>query len=86
VNTKGNAAALINGGENSALTPLLEIKRHLKIADTPDAVVFELEEPVGIVERLLSPRRDDWLYAGKYHPADMALSVDLVHEAGPQAV
>jgi hypothetical protein len=26
------------------------------------------------------------LYSGKYHPADMALSVDLVHEAGPHGV
>ena len=43
----------------------------LDIAQAPEPIVFEVEEPVGVVERLLSPRRDDRLYAGKCHSADM---------------
>jgi hypothetical protein len=53
----------------------------LKIAETPEAVVFELKEPFRVVERLLSPGRDDRLYAGKCHPADMARPADFVYRA-----
>jgi len=62
---------------NEAATALL------KIAEAPKPIVFEVEEPVGVVERLPSPARDDRLYAGKCHLADMARSADFVHEAGP---
>jgi hypothetical protein len=58
----------------------------LDVAQRTKSIVFEVEEPFRVVERLLSPGRDDRLYAGKGHPADMALSVDLVHEAGPYGV
>ena len=40
----------------------------LDIAQTPEAIVFELKEPFRVVERLLSPSRDDWLYAGSVTP------------------
>ena len=43
----------------------------LKIAEAPKPVVFELKEPVGVVERLLSPGRDDRLCAGKCHRASI---------------
>jgi hypothetical protein len=58
----------------------------LKVEETPEAIVFELKEPFRAVERLLPPGRDNRLYAGKCHLADMALSVDLVHKAGPHGV
>ena len=44
----------------------------LEVAEATETIIFELKEPFGVVERLLSPRRDDRLYAGKCHPADMA--------------
>ena len=50
----------------------------LKIAQAPKAIVFELEEPFGVIERLLSPGWDDRLYVGKGHLADMARPADLV--------
>ena len=50
----------------------------LKIALAPKAIVFELEEPFGVIVRLLSPGWDDRLYAGKGHLADMARPADLV--------
>ena len=50
----------------------------LKIAQAPKAIVFELEEPFGVIERLLSPGWDDRLYAGKGHLADMARPADFV--------
>ena len=46
------------------------------LSEAPEAIVFELKEPFRVIERLLSPSRDDRLYAGKCH-SDMALSVDL---------
>src|SRR6516164_2898840 len=49
----------------------------LKVAEAAETIIFELKEPFGVVERLLSPRRDDRLYAGKCHPADMARPADL---------
>ena len=56
----------------------------LDVAQRAKRVVFEVEEPVRVIERLLSPGRDNRLYAGKGHPADMARSADLVHEAVPR--
>jgi hypothetical protein len=50
----------------------------LKIAEAPEPIVFELKEPFRVVERLLSPGRDDRLYTGKCHPADMARQADFV--------
>ena len=50
----------------------------LKVAEAPEVIVLELKEPFGVVERLLSPGRNDWLYAGKCHSADMARSADFV--------
>ena len=48
----------------------------------PEAIVFELKEPFRVVERLLSPGRDNRLYAGKCHPAGYgARPADFVHEA-----
>ena len=40
----------------------------LNIAQTPEAIVFELKEPFRVVERLHSPGRDDRLYAGSATP------------------
>ena len=37
----------------------------LVVAETPEAIVLELKEPFGVVERLLSPGRDNRLYARK---------------------
>jgi hypothetical protein len=39
------------------------------------------EEPFGAIEQLLSPSRDDRLYAGKCHPADTARPADFVFRA-----
>jgi hypothetical protein len=40
----------------------------LEVAQRSKPIVFELKEPFGVVERLLSPSRDDWLYAGSVTP------------------
>ena len=48
------------------------------LSEAPEAIVFELKEPFRVIERLLSPSRDDRVYAGKCHPADMARSADVV--------
>ena len=37
----------------------------LDVAQRTKPIVFEVEEPVGVIERLLSPSRDDRLYARK---------------------
>ena len=50
----------------------------LKIAEATEAIIFELKEPFGVVERLFSPGRDDRLYAGQCHPADMARPAGFV--------
>ena len=50
----------------------------IKIAQAPKAIAFELKEPFGVIERLLSPGWDDRLYAGKGHLADMARPADFV--------
>ena len=57
----------------------------LKVAEAAKTIIFELKEPFGVVERLLSPRRDDRLYAGKCHPADMARPTDFVQCASSAA-
>jgi len=44
----------------------------LEIAQAPEAVVFELEHPAGVIERRFSPGRDDRLHPRKRHPGDMA--------------
>jgi hypothetical protein len=49
------------------------------VAKRAKSVVFEVEEPVGVIERLPSPAWDDWLHAGKCYPADMARPGDFVH-------
>ena len=69
------AAQDIAVARDEAATALLDVAQRTK------PVVFEVKEPFGVIERLLSPRRDDRLYAGEGHPADLALSADLVHEA-----
>ena len=53
--------------------PLREISRArpVEMPETPDAVVLELEEPLGVVERLLSSDRDDRLYPREHHVTDM---------------
>jgi hypothetical protein len=43
----------------------------LDVAERPEAVIFEFEQPVGVVERLLSPGRRDWLHAWERHLSDM---------------
>jgi hypothetical protein len=43
----------------------------LDVTEAPKPIVFELKEPFGVIERLLSPGRDDRLYAGKCHPVNM---------------
>src|SRR5215510_11966697 len=43
----------------------------LEIADGPETVVFEFEEPVRVVERLLVPSRRDRLHARKGHHRDI---------------
>jgi len=73
------AAHQIAVARDETAAPLLDI------AHGPKAVVFAVEEPIGVVERLLSPGRDNRLDAGKHHPADMARSVDVVHAAVPRA-
>ena len=50
---------------DEAATALLDVAQRSK------AIVFEVEESFRVVERLLSPRRDDRLYAGKCHPVNM---------------
>jgi len=46
---------------DEAATALLDVAQRTK------PIVFEVEEPVGVIERLLSPSRDDRLYARKNH-------------------
>src|SRR5215471_4021109 len=43
----------------------------LEIAEGAEAVVLELEQPVGVVERLFSPGRRDRLHARKGHDPHM---------------
>jgi hypothetical protein len=50
----------------------------LEIAERAEAVVLEIEPPVGVVERLFSPGRDNRLYPRQCHPADIARSADFV--------
>ena len=44
----------------------------LDVAKAPEPVIFELEDPFGVIERLLSPGWDDRLCVRKGHLADMA--------------
>jgi hypothetical protein len=37
----------------------------IEIGEAAKPVIFEVKEPVRIVERLSAPGRDDWLYAGE---------------------
>ena len=41
------------------------------LSEAPEAIVFELKEPFRVIERLLSPSRDDRFNAGKCHPVNM---------------
>ena len=54
------------------------------ITEAPEPIVLEVEEPIRVIERLLSPDRNDRLDAGKYHLADMARSAVFVHAAVPR--
>jgi hypothetical protein len=71
------AAQDVAVARDEAATALLDVAQRSK------PIVFELKEPFGVVERHLPPDRDDRLYAGKCHLADMARSADFVHEAVP---
>ena len=66
------AAQDIAVARDEAATALLDVAQRTK------PVVFEVKEPFRVIERLLSPRRDDRLYAGEGHPADLALSASLL--------
>ena len=53
----------VAAARDEAATALLDVARRTKL------VIFELKEPFGVVERLLSPGRDDRLYAWEVSPS-----------------
>jgi len=57
------------------------------MAEAPEAIMFELKEPFGVIERLLSPGWDDRLYAGKAHdPAIHIASLQKLFDSGATIV
>ena len=65
---------LIEAGHDIAVARDQAIAALLEIAEGAEAVILELEQPVGVVERLFSPGRRDRLHARKGHDPHMGSS------------
>ena len=75
---------LIEPGHDIAVARDQTIAALLEIAEGAEAVVLELEQPVGVVERLFSPGRRDRLHARKGHDPHMG-SLTLSGQSVPSA-
>jgi hypothetical protein len=62
---------LVEPGHDVAVARDQAIAALLEITEGAEAVVLELEQPVGVVERLFSPGRRDRLHARKGHDPHM---------------